>query len=322
MILIVGALKSNEVGVKPFGCGVVSEEIGAHVSLASKEKHKIKRPKKESALTKHRKWLAELQETKDRLELEFVQEMQQKKETQEKFKKQERKLRETTIAIMNPDDSKTTDENMSPTMSNAYSKDAKDEIAKKIKSKRPAWAKAEGSKSETDDELAQLIGGEGEDISDLLDFAKGLDYDKYMNDLEIKTMMEQVRKRISDLERQVNQEEKRYTDIETDKARREILALRELSKGPQYTEDEYEEVDEEEVNLEAAKDILKQNEDIKSIHSAKSASTLIKHAKEGAAQPKHEPIIIVHDPNEGTRLNPEAKNALSNLPYMHRNPAI
>ncbi len=81
-----GATKGAQVPVKSFGCGVVSEEIGAHVSLASKEKHKVKRPKKESALTKHRKWLADLQKTKDRLEMEYVTEMQSKQETSEKVR--------------------------------------------------------------------------------------------------------------------------------------------------------------------------------------------------------------------------------------------
>ena len=33
-----GATKANEIPSKAFGCGVVSEEVGAHVSLASKEK--------------------------------------------------------------------------------------------------------------------------------------------------------------------------------------------------------------------------------------------------------------------------------------------
>ena len=62
--------------------------------------------------------------------------MEQKRETQEKFKKQERKMRESTMAIMNPSDesSKTADENLSPTMSNADAKESKDDIAKKIKS--------------------------------------------------------------------------------------------------------------------------------------------------------------------------------------------
>ena len=95
------------------------------------------------------------------------------------------------------------------------------------------------------------------------------------------------------------------------------MALKELSKGPQYTEEDYE-IDEDEVNLEAAKEMLKMNEDIKAVHSTKSATVLVKQAKET----KHEPIIVVHDPNEGTRIDDTAKNAVSNLPYMHRNPAI
>jgi hypothetical protein len=33
-----------------------------------------------------------------------------------------------------------------------------------------------------------------------------------------------------------------------------------------------------------------------------------------------QPIIVVHEPNEGSRL--EVKNALSKLPYMNRNPAV
>lgn len=77
--------------------------------------------------------------------------------------------------------------------------------------------------------------------------------------------------------------------------------------------------------LEAAKELLSKNEDIKSVHSTKSASVLFKNAKEKEGkEPKvfNEPIIAVHDPNEGTRLDADAKNAVSNMPYMHRNPAI
>ena len=102
----------------------------------------------------------------------------------------------------------------------------------------------------------------------------------------------------------------------------------ELSKGPQYDEGEYEE-DEDEEALEAARELLSKNEEIKSVHSAKSASVLFKNAKDnvnsnGNKSPKvfNEPIIAVHDPNEGTRLDADAKNAVSNMPYMHRNPAI
>lgn len=331
-----GALKSNEVGVKAFGCGVVPAEIGAHVSLASKERHKIKRPKKESALTKHRKWLAELQNTKDRLEYEYAMEMQAKQDQKDKFKKQEKSLRQTSRAILHAEDGselpqsdEKEPENNSPTVQQE-AKDAKDTEVKKMKKvNKPAWAMAStAGNSAEDDELADLIGDKDE-MEDLLGFAKTLDYDRYMNDMEVKLMMEQVRKRILDLERQVTQEEKRENDKEVEAARRELLALRELERGPQYDADEYDEVDEDEVAREAARDVLKRDDDIKNVHSTKSAAALIKTAKDKKAGVNPDsgpamaaPKIVVHDPNEGTRLDGEAKNAVSNLPYMHRNPAI
>lgn len=150
-----------------------------------------------------------------------------------------------------------------------------------------------------------------------------------MGDMEVKTMMAQVKKRIADLERQVSQEEKRHNDGEADKARREIQMLRDLERGPQYDADDYEEVDEEEEAREAARDLRKLDEDIKAVHSTKSAAALVKSAKgavgdaaPGVPRVSKEPRIAVHDPNEGTRLDETAKNAVSNLPYMHRNPAI
>jgi len=338
-----GALKSNETGVKAFGCGVVSEEVGAHVSLASKEKHRIKRPKKESALTKHRKWLAELQSTKDRLEMEFVMEMEGKKDQSDKFKKKEKQMRATSRAILSngedpgPESDAKSEGSASPSKSDY--KDSKDTGAKQSQSKKvkkinkPKWA-TEGAAAgsggdDLDDELAELMGDAGgAELEDLLGFAQNLDYEKYMGDLEVKTMMDQVRKRILDLERQVDQEVKRDNDSEVDRVRREILALRELERGPQYAPEDYEEEDEEERAREAAKDILSAHDDIKSVHSTKSAAALVKNAKgKGGVNPeggpaKALPIIVVHDPNEGTRLDPEAKNAVSNMPYQHRNPAI
>jgi hypothetical protein len=332
-----GALKSNEVGVKAFGCGVVSEEIGAHVSLASKEKHRIKRPKKESALTKHRKWLAELQSTKDRLEMEFVMEMEGKKDTSDKFRKKEKQMRATSRAILHgeeapgPESDAKSEGSASPSKGE-YKEGGGAAPGKKTKKiNKPKWAqesKGGSGDAELDAELAELMGDGGDgDLDDLLGFAKTLDYEKYMGDLEVKTMMDQVRKRILDLERQVSQEEKRDNDAEVERARREISALRELERGPQYAPEDYDEPDEDERAREAAKDILAAHEDIKSVHSTKSAAALVKNATGKGVNPdggptKAMPIIVVHDPNEGTRLDPEAKNAVSNMPYQHRNPAI
>ena len=69
-----------------FACGVVPEAIGISVSVLNKEKHRndSKRPKKDSALIKHRRWLQELHETKDKLEIEYATEMQMKQEARER----------------------------------------------------------------------------------------------------------------------------------------------------------------------------------------------------------------------------------------------
>ena len=44
----------------------------------------VKRPKKASALTKHRKWLTDLQKTKDELEQKYIDDMIKKQEAQDK----------------------------------------------------------------------------------------------------------------------------------------------------------------------------------------------------------------------------------------------
>ena len=77
---------------------------------------------------------------------------------------------------------------------------------------------------------------------------------------------------------------------------------------------------------------------MQAIHSTKSMAALMKSAKDkiqqvsaavkppilpgnnGEAKVTNEPKIVIHDPNEGARLGD--KNNISNLPYMHRNPAV
>jgi hypothetical protein len=44
----------------------------------------LRRPKKDSVLSKHKKWLADLQKTKERLEIEYIDEIKKKEESQAK----------------------------------------------------------------------------------------------------------------------------------------------------------------------------------------------------------------------------------------------
>ena len=58
------------------------------------------------------------------------------------------------------------------------------------------------------------------DEEDLLAFASGLDIEKYLGDMEIKAMMERVKRRILELEREVVQEGRREAEAEQRAARR------------------------------------------------------------------------------------------------------
>ena len=92
----------------------------------------------------------------------------------------------------------------------------------------------------------------------------------------------------------------------------------------------------ESVAMLAARALLHEEEEMQAVHSTKSVAAMLKLAKDkieavrvsvkpGTPPPLeprilNEPVIVVHEPSEGSRLT--GKNEISNLPYMHRNPAI
>ena len=58
----------------------------------------IKRPKKDSVLVKHKKWLADFQKTKERLEAQYLDDMATKEEKQQKVNFQIAPLHKKTIS--------------------------------------------------------------------------------------------------------------------------------------------------------------------------------------------------------------------------------
>ena len=98
--------------------------------------------------------------------------------------------------------------------SNGANKENKDTAKASAK---PAWAMSEAAAE------AQLDEMQMEEEDDLIEFAKGLDFDKYMGDVEVQAVMERLRRRIADLEREVNVEDLRNADAETRAAMRAKL---------------------------------------------------------------------------------------------------
>eukprot|EP00604_Paraphysomonas_vestita_P003069 CAMPEP_0174817910 /NCGR_PEP_ID=MMETSP1107-20130205/468_1 /TAXON_ID=36770 /ORGANISM="Paraphysomonas vestita, Strain GFlagA" /LENGTH=342 /DNA_ID=CAMNT_0016029043 /DNA_START=916 /DNA_END=1944 /DNA_ORIENTATION=- len=308
------ATKVGTTDKNSFSCGVVSDPAGTNVSIASLERKYPKRKKKETALTKHRKWLAELQKTKDRLESQYQEEVQKANESKQKFSEKEAQMRQ--IARNSTAESK---DNAAESKSDSKTDSKADSKVQKPKTKlpRPAWALSEGE-AETVSEQKEL-----EDEDDLIAFAKGLDFDRYIDDLEVQTMMEKVKQRIAQLEHETLVEGQREDEISERAALR--LAMEEkYGKNPGDDDESADEKDEESESYLAAKEILSEAGDLKGVHSTKSVASMYRQAKESKDDDGHgvinQPIIIKHEPGEGSRL--ENKKNPSNLPYIHRNPAV
>lgn len=65
------------------------------------------------------------------------------------------------------------------------------------KSTQPAWAK---SQEKVEQE-------EGEECDELLDFVDNLDYDKYIDDMEVQNMLNSLKDRIEGLKEEIGEEE-------------------------------------------------------------------------------------------------------------------
>eukprot|EP01041_Mallomonas_annulata_P000967 gene967-1875_t len=339
-----------------FSCGIVPQEVGSNISISNKEQH-IRRPKKETAITRHRKWLADLQRTKERLEIEYAEEVERKKDSQMKFADREAKMRvhvrefRHTSTYLDADNTydKAEDkiqEYKTGSHANNYDhhdlkledegdRERKDEAkrqppAKDTHSKkhRPAWALTEEAAQTSTDE------GLNGDEEDLLAFVSGLDYDKYIGDMEVRTMMDRVRQRISELEREIVQDERRGVDAQQRAAKRQ-----QMDGQSTHDSDDEEDDDAADETLLAARDLLRKRQglpgektggrDLRAVHSTQSTAALVRASRDskggdsssdGGPKVLNEPVVVRLDDSEGARL--ENKYDISKLPYMHRNPAL
>jgi len=148
-----------------------------------------------------------------------------------------------------------------------------------------------------------------------------------MNQVEIQAMVEQVKNRMSKLEAEVEDEEDALRREEWKEQRAEAK-LEALNAENLAKLDSESKVSKDEDAMSIATTVLSECKSIRSVHSAKSLAALTQRAKEKieanlCAVPENKavnPKIITHDEENGVRLT--KKNDPSNLPYMHRNPAI
>jgi hypothetical protein len=336
--------KANQkVAPSAFLTGVPTQSIGANIPINKEHHVVVNRTKKHTALSRHKKWLADLQKTKDQLEGEMMAEEEFKADKKAAFMDRERKMRAAVRGI--DAESKYDDDDDDYAESEAkggygsaddYDSDVEERAPpkaaakKEAKQSKPMWARTEEAAKEVEDE-------EDEDEAEkLLNFAAGLDFDKYVDDLEVRAMMDQVKARVDELEVAIAEEDDNATrKEELAEAKEQRAELEKMLTGrsgkalgalTQANLDSYNsDGDEEEDYAAQDDDLMSVAESVLStsrVHSKQSAKAMVQAAKKRVEVPQMKlaaPRVVIHN-EEPTRLT--KKNDPSNLPYMHRNPAV
>jgi hypothetical protein len=226
--------------------------------------------------------------------------------------------------------------------------------AKPSKAKRPAWAKTED----------QLKKEQDEEIDDLIEFAYDLDYEKYMEDLEVRQALALIKERVDEIKKddewrnniaqewntaeQANPNEgtnKRKIDDDARSAvsirtsitgRSNISKKSEIMNQIQREEMEHKEnwdsstvgekkkkpTAEEKLASRLADQIMEANPNLKNVHSKTSMKKMLE--AEAAKQLGTTGGGVYQGPKVATVKDHEMNTNVqaSNLPYLHKNPAI
>merc|ERR1711957_133699 len=186
------------------------------------------------------------------------------------------------------------------------------------KAKKPVWCQSE-QMAETNDE------------ANLLDFVNCLDFDAYNEDLELQSLMGQVKARIEKLKCEKREEEtKLQTCVENENASLRAKATEVepvVDFVPQDVGTDGNGVD----NAKSIANSVMSESSIASVHSKKSLAALVSKARErryemvlideeGVEQAVPPPILSTVSDDNGARI--AKKKSINKLAFINRNPAI
>lgn len=303
------------------------------------------------------KWLKQLQEERRLLEEKKEAEQKQQLERKRLFMEREAKKR-AAGKVSNDGESKDLGNPSAPSI--IIDQDTDDSVASSIasttaesKRKKPAWCQSE-TDHEASKELAEL-----NDEANLLDFVDGLDFDRYNEDLELQTLMGQVKERIKTLERENKKEEtKLQTCLDVSSSFRskplyehkmclnfmpyfnlfqsETAARRAeaLENGPvvDFVPTDIGNDEEDADDAKSIADSVMSQSTIGSIHSKKSLTALVSKAKErmsemtpideedGEEKAMPPPVLSTVTDDDGARM--AEKKSINKLAFKNRNPAL
>lgn len=393
-----------------FVTGAVKTELGYAAPQRVRDVVVVRQAKKKTALSRHRRWLADLQRTKDNLEQQYMAGVQHKEDASRRFAEREAKNRHTSLGVSGAlrhgtlhdtsdnNENSETKQHTADVEEHVYDAEAESKQAAKLTlprvlksvddadiglsstsaiqlrkahnkaSKRkvkPLWAL-----TQTDAAAVEAQAEENE-VNELLAFTKDLDFDKYIHDAEVQIMIDQVKRRIQELEKQeaIDEQHPEVDDdgtgvadddddatvldsIDHDELRDDALGKRIMrltdanlkrightkQQQQQQHGDDYNDDDAESI-LSLAKTVLSEGgRSVRTIHSIKSLAAVVSKSQtklgcinettaaaaadtaSNAMETAVNVRMILHKEDGGLRLG--GKNTVSNLPYIHRNPAI
>ena len=188
---------SNRAKEGYFVCGTVSKPWGSNVVIAEKSRVLSRLSKKNGALSRHKQWLKNMHEEREKRKLEREEMLKNKEEKKRKFMDIQAKRR---AEIREEENLRTQDEENKPPQN-------KDTTTQDEKISRPAWSLTESDAENVKNDL------EVREEKMLMNFVEDLDFERYCGDMELGVLMKQVKERIHKLQKEKNIDESRLLAV-------------------------------------------------------------------------------------------------------------
>lgn len=282
-----------------------------------------KKDENDDVTHQHKKFLAEFQQRRNEL-VELMEDTQVKNEEKKarfQAKQAEMRAKIRQVREEKPGDADAIAAVLSANreMKHDFMGEKKTAKAKKGKSK-PKWAMT-AEENEQDREI---------EVDDLLAFTDELDFDQYIDDLEVKEALSFVQDRVKTLQmsapKEVPEGEEEFgegdeedddfatlDDAGTEKRLRR-RGKKKKAEGDWENESVAESVASDTSNM--SKALLANNRSMKGVHSQASVQAMLEKEKQSLAVT--EPRIVQSNPRHAN----VAESDPSNLPYLHRSPAM
>ena len=356
-----GGLPTEAVGLNPAKENLVTNMQAVMAEAAKRRAEDPERLAPETFLTKHRRWLADMAAKKAALSEELQKSAEAAASKRTKFEAYSKTLRKAVRERAAEYSSAGVPHTMPKQIADSAPPPAAPAPApapapkgKKGKEK-PKWAMTEAEVDDLEDDEALA----------LVDFASGLDYDKYMDDLEVREALSVIRDRIDTqkavdaaaeamAEAEAEAEEMTAAAIDaagddwrtkfldawnddddamergsvvsstTSTKRRAEKAAKEAEGGPDWdasTVTSEKRAAAPMAAMEAAKELMETNPGLAAKHSLRSLASAVSTA---VARPPPEVVlpplklVTIHENPRVTQGHVDP----SNLPYLHRNPAV